>query len=127
MIKRIDHVEITTGNLERARNFYTNVLGFKIKERNKMDRPPLHEINFLTLGDTMLEILGVKDPAALSTNVWEVGYRMMALEVDDMDKTIAELKSKGVEVSRPPMTLADKSKRAEIKDLDGNSIELRQW
>ena len=126
MIKRIDHVEITTGNLEETLAFYINVLGFKIKERNKMDRPPLQEIDFLTLGDTMIEILGVKDPAPLSTQTWQTGYRMMALEVDDMDKTLAELKSKGGEPTRPPMTMG-KSKRAEIKDPNGLSIELRQW
>ena len=126
MIKRIDHVEITTGNLQKTLTFYS-ALGFKIKERNKMDRPPLEEIVYLTLGDTMIEILAVKDPSPLSTNVWQVGYRMMALEVDDMDKTVAELKRKGIELSRPAMTLG-KSKRAEIKDpTNGLSIELRQW
>lgn len=126
MIKRIDHVEITTGNLQKTLSFYTNILGFKVKEHLKIDRPPLEEIYFLTVGDTMLEVLSVKDPAPLSTNVWQVGYRSMALEVDDMDKTIAELKSKGIELSRPPMIMG-KSKRAEIKDPNGISIELRQW
>ena len=126
MIKRIDHVEITTGKMEETMAFYTNVLGFKIKERNKMDRPPLQEIAFLTLGDTMIEILGAKDPAPLATEPWRTSYRMMALEVDDMDQTLAELKNKGVEPTRPPMTLG-KSKRAEIKDPNGLSIELRQW
>ena len=125
MIKRIDHVEIPTGNLEKTLAFYTS-LGFKIKERNKMDRPPLEEIDYLTLGDTMIEVLAVKDPVPLSTNAWQVGYRMMALEVDNMDKTAAELKSKGIELSRPAMTLG-KSRRAEIKDPNGISIELRQW
>ncbi len=81
MIKRIDHVEITTGNLEKTISFYTDILGFKIKERNKMDRPPLEEIDYLTLGDTMIEVLAVKDPAPLTTQPWQVGYRMMALEV----------------------------------------------
>ncbi|MBI4295766.1 MAG: VOC family protein [Chloroflexi bacterium] len=125
MIKRIDHVEITTGNLQKTLDFY-HALGFKIKEQNKMSRPPLEEIDYLTLGDTMIEILAVKDPAPLSTNVWQVGYRMMALEVDDMDKTVAELKSKGIELSRPYATMG-KSKRGEIKDPNGISIELRQW
>ena len=125
MIKRIDHVEITTGNLEETLAFYTS-LGFKIKEHTRIDRPPLEGITYLTLADTMIEILAVKDPAPLSSNVWQVGYRMMALEVDDMDKTVAELKSKGIELSRPVMTMG-KCKRAEIKDPNGISIELRQW
>jgi predicted enzyme related to lactoylglutathione lyase len=50
----------------------------------------------------------------------------MAIEVEDMDKAIEFLKSKGVEISRAPMALG-KSKRAEIKDPSGFTIELRQW
>jgi glyoxylase I family protein len=50
----------------------------------------------------------------------------MAIEVDDMDRAVQYLKGKGVEVSRGPVTLGT-SKRAEIKDPDGLSIELRQW
>lgn len=126
MIKRIDHVEIVTGNLEKTLSFYTGILGFKVKERNKMDRPPLEEIDYLTLADTMIEVLKVKDPTPLSNNVWQIGYRMMALEVDDMDKTVIELRAKGIEITWGPVTVG-KSKRAEIKDPNGISIELRQW
>jgi glyoxylase I family protein len=125
VFKRIDHIEITTGNLEKTISFYTNIIGFRLKERNKIDRYPLEEIDYLTLGDTMLEVLSVKEPAQLSTNVWQVGYRMMALEVDNMDKTVAELKSKGIEITRGPASIG-KSRRAEIKDPNGISIELRQ-
>jgi glyoxylase I family protein len=50
----------------------------------------------------------------------------MAIEVDDMDRAVQYLKGKGVEVSWGPVTLGT-SKRAEIKDPDGLSIELRQW
>ncbi|MBI2329618.1 MAG: VOC family protein [Chloroflexi bacterium] len=126
MFKRIDHIEITTGNMEKTIAFYTDVLGFKVKERNKIDRPPLVEIAYLTLNDTMLELLAVKDPVPTSTSPWQVSYRMMALEIDDMDKTVVYLKGKGVEISRGPVPLG-KSKRAEIKDPNGLSIELRQW
>ncbi len=98
MFKRIDHVEITTGNLEKTISFYTDILGFKIKERNPMDRPPLEEIDYLTLGDTMIEVLAVKDPAPLTTQPWQVGYRMMALEVDDMEKAVEYLKNINVKI-----------------------------
>ncbi|MDP2730075.1 MAG: VOC family protein [Dehalococcoidales bacterium] len=126
MFKRIDHIEITTGNLEKTISFYTDILGFKIKQRNKMDRPPLEEIDYLTLGDTMIEVLSVKEPAPLAIQQWQVGYRMMALEVENMDEAIEYLKSKGVEISQQPRATGA-SKRAEIKDPDGRSIELRQW
>ncbi|HEX7474963.1 MAG TPA: VOC family protein [Dehalococcoidales bacterium] len=126
MFKRIDHVEIVTGNIDATLNFYQNILGFKLKERIKMDMAPLHEIVYITLGDTMVEVLAVKDPAPASTNSFQAGYRIMAIEVEDMDKAVEFLKSKGVEISRPPMSLG-KSKRGEIKDNNGFTIELRQW
>ena len=91
-----------------------------------MNMGPLQEIVFVTLNDSTIEFLATKDPLPPSSAPWQVGYRMMALEVDDMDKTLAELKTKGVEPSRPPMAIG-KSKRAEIKDPNGLSIELRQW
>jgi predicted enzyme related to lactoylglutathione lyase len=46
--------------------------------------------------------------------------------VEDMDTAVKYLSSKGVEITWGPVTLG-KSKRAEIKDPDGLSIELRQW
>lgn len=125
MFKRIDHVEITSGNLERSIRFYQEAFGFALKERFKPSAPEIEEIAFLTLGDTMLELLAIKNSAPPPKGP-QVGFRMMAIEVDDMDRAIEYLKGKGVEVSWGPVTLA-KSKRAEIKDPDGLGIELRQW
>ncbi len=125
MFKRIDHVEITVSNLDRSIQFYTNIFGFKMKERLKPSAPEIEEIAFLTLDDTMLELLKMKNFVP-SPQGGHVGFRSMAIEVDDMDRAIEYLKKKGVEVSKGPVTLPT-SKRAEIKDIDGLTIELRQW
>ena len=126
MFKRIDHVEIIPRDFERTMNFYTNILGFKIKVQRKIDKPPLREIAFLELKDTVIEIMSVENPAPFSGDPWQIGYPRFAIEVEDMDKAIEYLKSKGVEISVAPILLGT-SKRAEIKDPDGLSIELRQW
>ncbi len=126
MFKRVDHVEITTDNLEGSIDFYTNVLGFQIKSRQKMSRPPLQEIVFITLGDTMVELLGVESGEAKSSAPWQIGFRGLALEVDDMDKAIEYLATKGIEPSVKPMVIGT-SKRGEIRDPNGLMIELRQW
>ena len=125
MFKKIDHVEITPSDLERTIRFFTEVFGFTVKMRKKVDSPPLEEVAFLELGGTVLELVSVKNPSPPS-GVPQVGYRMMAIEVEDMDKAIEYLKGKGVEISMPPVNLGP-SKRAEIKDPDGLTIELRQW
>jgi glyoxylase I family protein len=126
MFKRIDHIEIIPQDFQRSMDFYTKILGFKIKVQRKIDKPPLIEIAFLELKDSVIEIMSVENPAPPSGNPWQVGYPRLAIEVEDMDKAIQYLKSKGVEISMAPILLG-KSKRAEIKDPDGLSIELRQW
>ena len=125
MFKRIDHVEITSGDLDRSIRFYEEVFGFALKERLKPSAPEIEEIAFLKLGDTMLELLALKDAGPPSKGP-QVGFRSMAIEVDDMDRAIEYLKGKGIKASWGPVTLGT-SKRAEIKDPDGLSIELRQW
>ena len=126
MFKRIDHIEIIPGDFKRAIGFYTEVLGFTVKQRMKVEASPLEEVAYLSLGDTVLELMQVRNAVCAPTEQWRVGYRMMALEVEDMDKAIVYLAGKGVAVTWGPVLLG-KSKRAEIQDPDGLSIELRQW
>ena len=88
MFKRIDHVEIITIDFEKSIGFYTEVLGFIVKQRLKVAAPPLVEIAYLELGGTVLELMRVPDAACATTEPWSTGYRMMALEVEDMDQAI---------------------------------------
>ncbi len=126
MFRRIDHVEIVPGDLEKSIAFYTEVLGFRIRERRKVEAPPLEEVVYVELGDTVLEFLSVRQPTAISAEEWRVGYRMMAIEVEDMDQAVEYLKTRGIGISWGPVNLGI-SKRAEIRDPDGLPIELRQW
>ncbi len=126
MFKRIDHVELIPRDLQKTIDFYTQVLGFSVKSRRKMEAGPMKEIAFLTLGDTMIELLDVQNIQEATPDTRRMGYRMIALEVDDMDGALQYLKGCGIEPSMGPVNLGT-SKRAEILDPNGNSIELRQW
>ena len=126
MFKRVDHVEIVPRSAEKTIDFYVNVLGFKIKSRNEVKVPPMKEVIYLELGDTVIEIISADNPKAKSGNPWEVGYRGIALEVEDMSEAVDYLKGKGITIARGPVDLGD-SFRGEIRDPDGLIIELRQW
>ncbi len=86
----------------------------------------MEEIAFLQLNDSMLELISGKAPEPSPAKAWRAGYRMMAMEVEEMGRAVEYLKGKGVEISQPPVQLG-KSQRAEMKDPDGNILELRQW
>lgn len=126
MFKRIDHVEIIPQNAEKTIGFYVDILGFQVKDRKDVKMPPLREVIYLRLGDTVIEILSVEDPRPKSDVPWETGYRGIALEVDNMAKAVDYLRDKGIAIAREPVDLGD-SYRAEIRDPDGLMIELREW
>ncbi|MFH0913726.1 MAG: VOC family protein [Chloroflexota bacterium] len=127
MFKRIDHVELIPSNFDRTLAFYTGVLGFKMGERKKVvNKPPLEEICYLKLGDTVLELMLVTKPAPAARETWQVGYKRIALEVEDMEQAVQHLQSKGVKIAVPPVNMGT-SIRGEFSDPDGLSIELRQW
>jgi glyoxylase I family protein len=132
MFTRIDHVEIVPRDIEKTIAFYTDVLEFTIKRRQKVEALrkwgtyTVEEVVYLVLGDTMIELIKVSEPSSTVHDPWGVGYRMIALAVEDMDRAVEYLTSKGVEITAGPVTLGP-SKRAEIKDPDGLPIELRQW
>ena len=125
MFKRIDHVELYTADVERAVRFYTEVLGFKVTSRAVVPNGP--HIAYLDLGGTTLELLttphAALEPAPGGNRL---GYRMMALEVQSMEGALAHLAAKGIQPAWGPVTRPDYA-RAEIRDPDGNPIELRHW
>src|SRR4030081_2997979 len=102
MFKRIDHVEIVTHQLDRTVEFYTEVLGFTVKARDRIERSGLGvpiDLVYLDLGGTVVELItydgATVDPAPRNEHL---GYRMIALEVEDMDRAAAYLKTKGVDI-----------------------------
>ena len=126
MFNRIDHTEITTRDMAGSVKFYTEILGFQVTSQHKMDGSRgITEIMFMKLGDTSLELLEFPDAEPISEKP-QVGYRMMAITVDDMPSAIKYLKEKGVTISREPMSLGE-SWRGEFLDNNGLAIEIRQW
>jgi glyoxylase I family protein len=129
MFRRIDHIELVTARPERAVAFYTGVLGFRVRSRDRVPASPLGPLDlvYLELGGTTVELMCYPETTPAPREAGErLGYRMMALEVDDMDAALAYLKDKGVAPTWGPKKRPTYA-RAEIQDPDGNSIELRQW
>jgi glyoxylase I family protein len=125
VFKKIDHVEIVSSDIEKTLKFYTEILGFNIQWRRKMDNPPMEEIVFIELGGTLIEVFSVREPAPISKKPWQVGCRTVALEVEDLDKAVEYLDTKGIKLSQE-IVAVESLKRTEIKDPDGIPIELIQ-
>ncbi|MFC2035815.1 VOC family protein [Chloroflexota bacterium] len=125
----MDHVELIPVDFERSVKFYTDVLGFKLAWRVKPQGSNWDEIVFVELGGSQVEIKKVKNPRSVDSSV-RVGVPRFALLADDLDKTLAFLKTKGVDAEGPVSSASGPDgstlKLAEIKDPDGLSIELME-
>lgn len=126
MFRRIDQVELIPADVDRTLTFYTDILGFSVRNRKRVDAPPMREVIYLELGDTVIEVLAVDSPNPAPQGPYHLGYRGIALEVTDMDQALSYLATKGVAATWGPVDLGT-SKRAEILDPDGLLVELREW
>lgn len=130
MFKRIDHIELLTAFPDRTVVFYTVVLGFSERERVRIPATPHGPLDlvYLELGGTTLEVMCYPEGNSVPARSKEMrlGWQCLALEVDDMDAAMAMLEANGVQLAWGPVKRPDYA-RAEIRDPDGNPIELRQW
>src|SRR5208282_1149798 len=107
LFKKIDHVEIVTEQPDRSLEFYTKVIGFQEALRQSVRLPGdggTLNIVYLDLGGTGIELM-TYESAQLKAAPQKPhrGYQLMALEVGDMQQTLAELKTKGIEPSWGPV------------------------
>jgi catechol 2,3-dioxygenase-like lactoylglutathione lyase family enzyme len=130
MFKRIDHIELLTAAPERTIAFYIDALGFRERERTRIPETPFGPLDlvYLELGGTTIEVMCYPQAASIPFRSAEqrLGWQCLAIEVDDMSGALSVLEQKGVQVAWGPVTRPDYA-RAEIRDPDGNPIELRQW
>jgi catechol 2,3-dioxygenase-like lactoylglutathione lyase family enzyme len=130
MFKRIDHIELLTAAPERTIAFYVNVLGFRERQRMRIPETPSGPLDlmYLELDGTTVEVMCYPEAKSIPCRAAEqrLGWQCLALEVDDMDGALNLLTENGVEVTWGPVKRPDYA-RAEIRDPDGNPIELRQW
>jgi lactoylglutathione lyase len=124
MKSKFTYAGIRVTNLERSIDFYTKVLGMRLKGRGKVDQ---------TKGETV-GLESEKDGFTLELNYYEKdspfntkyvvgeGLDHLAFNVDNLDKALEEAKKAGYKTILE--VKADGSRWAYIEDPDGIWIEL---
>jgi catechol 2,3-dioxygenase-like lactoylglutathione lyase family enzyme len=119
MIKGFAHVCFHVRDLAAAEEFYSRKLGFRRAFDFHNDQGKRFGVYMHINGRVFIELFRSEVTPPQPTQ----SYRHICLEVDDMDKTVAELRALGVEVTDPkPGT--DRSLQAWLSDPDGNRMEL---
>jgi catechol 2,3-dioxygenase-like lactoylglutathione lyase family enzyme len=113
-VERVDFVGFLTQDILRAKRFYTEVLGLEVESEGESDME-------LTCGQVTLDIF---DPSSIG-QPFAPSPAGLALRVDDVDATRAELEAQGVEFDGETI-VTSVCKQAWFKDPDGNSIMLHR-
>lgn len=109
----IHHVSINASDVADAVRFYTEVLGLTVRD----DRPDFGFAGaWLDAGPQQIHLIGGEVPRPLGQH--------LALQVADLDATVAELRSQDVAVSDP--SPVGTGRQAFLSDPSGNLVELHQ-
>lgn len=122
---RILHAMLRVGDLQRAIDFYTEVLGMRLL-RQSDNQEYKYTLAFVGYGDESDETV-----LELTYNWGEAEYDLgsafghIAIEVDDVYSACDKIRQKGGVISREPGPVKGGSTEiAFVKDPDGYAIEL---
>jgi len=122
MVKGLAHVCFVTRDLNKAVEFYVGKLGLAIAFEFTHETGQRYGAYLKAGGRCFIELFqGEVTPAD-----GKPSFQHICLEVEDIESTVADLRSKGIEVG--PITLGcDQSYQAWLADPDGNRIELHAY
>jgi len=104
MFKGVDHVVVAVKDLDKSIGRYEAIYGAPVSDRSEAAAAGM-KMAFFRFGDSYVELvsnLGDEGPIAKRLADRGEGVHLIAMKVDDLDKTLAELREKGVRLVGDP-------------------------
>ena len=122
----IHHIAIIASDYDKAKEFYVNKLGLKInREVERKEREDF--IIFLDGGENIeIELFIEKNPPKRLTRPEARGLRHLAFRVDDIYKSVEELKKRGIETEEIRIDPLNGKHMTFFFDPDGLPLELHE-
>ena len=98
MILRIDHIGIAVNDVEEAAKLYTDSLGLKLEDIEVVAHRNV-KVALIPVGESKIELIEPTGPDTKLAKFLEKkgeGLHHLALQVDNIDQELEELKKKGV-------------------------------
>ena len=122
----IHHIAIIASDYDKAKEFYVDKLGFKVKrEVERKEREDF--IIFLDAGDNIeIELFIEKNPPKRVKRPEARGLRHLAFRVDDIYKSVEELTKRGIETEEIRTDPLNGKHMTFFFDPDGLPLEIRE-
>jgi glyoxylase I family protein len=95
-LNKIHHVAIICSDYERAKKFYTKILGFTIVEETYRQARNSYKLDLKIGENNFIELFSFPNPPLRVSNPEACGLRHLAFEVDNIEAYVAYLEAHGV-------------------------------
>ena len=124
-IKAIHHVAIICSDYEASKKFYVEVLRCSIiKETFRSERSSYKLDLQVGNGDAMIELFSFPHPPARVNNPEACGLRHLAFAVEDIEASVAYLKSQEIEVEEIRFDEITEKRFTFFRDPDNLPLEI---
>ena len=123
-IKAIHHVAILTNDYERSKAFYTEVLDFKILMETYREERKSYKLDLAINGQYQIELFSFPEFKERASFPEQKGLRHLAFSVENLEASVAELISKGVDVQGIRTDELTNKKFCFFYDPNGQPLEL---
>lgn len=122
----IDHIAIISSDYQKAKDFYVDKLGFKVKrEVERKDRDDFI-ITLEAPNGILIELFIEKDPPRRVTRPEAAGLRHLAFRVQDIEESVEKLNKKGIETEEIRIDPQNGKRMTFFMDPDGLPLELHE-
>jgi len=97
-VERVDHIGIAVKSIEEAKKLYVDILGIAATGEETVEEQNV-KVCFIPCGDTEIELLESTTSEGQVAKFIEAkgeGIHHLALQVDDLEAAIAEMKARGM-------------------------------
>lgn len=122
----VHHIAIIVSDIEKAREFYIEKLGFEAIRENYRVESGDWKLDLRVDEHTELEIFAEKNPPQRVNHPEACGLRHLAFRVESVGETVKELESLGIECEPIRLDTYTKDKMTFFHDPDGLSIEIHE-
>ena len=125
-LNSVHHIAIIISDIEKAREFYVEKLGFEVVRENYRKERDDWKLDLRVDEHTELEIFAEKNPPKRVNRPEACGLRHLAFQVESVEETVNELAEMGIECEPIRTDSFTGEKMTFFFDPDGLPLEIHE-
>lgn len=123
-INKIHHIAIICSDYEKSKNFYVNILGFKILKETYRSERKSYKLDLEINGEYQIELFSFPNPPERTTSPEARGLRHLAFEVNSIEDSVKYLNKNNIATEPIKIDEITNKKYTFFRDPDNLPLEI---